>query len=221
MFYGVPEFPQQDQYQYLINFPKHRLFQRLEKGLGLSSIGLQLLVMETGWKRDTSNILKCPKSMQIQHMDPYGTSMIFHDHLGDLGKTHGHPPTPCSLNRFDSSFKSTPHSAFLCRSFRDAQWKIFKASLIECLCPHPRLSLDSCMRFQHVASSFAGEKGRKVDQIVDQIELHRAVRLHFVHQMVGPNLASASSRAMPCYRSCWHTWMLDIWGHQMAESQWH
>jgi len=48
MFYGVPEFPQQDQYQYLINFPKHRLFQRLEKGLGLSSIGLQLLVMETG-----------------------------------------------------------------------------------------------------------------------------------------------------------------------------
>ena len=50
MFYGVPEFPQQkDQSQYLINFPKHRLFQRLEKGLGLSSIGLQLLVMETGW----------------------------------------------------------------------------------------------------------------------------------------------------------------------------
>lgn len=49
MFYGVLEFPQQkDQSQYLINFPKHRLFQRLEKGLGLSSIGLQLLVMETG-----------------------------------------------------------------------------------------------------------------------------------------------------------------------------
>ena len=64
-FYGVPEFPQQDQYQYLLNFPHCIGFEkRLEKGLGLCSIGLQLLVMP---------------QIYADPMDPYGTSMIFHD----------------------------------------------------------------------------------------------------------------------------------------------